>query len=722
MAQWLGPEGAIPRIVKTIIPHAGGGSDPRALPSSPEPDGVPLPEPVDRGLGERRGQALGARARRAVTGWRRAPMTKTRDWLVQAGAWAYLQAFSALLLLLYGALRSIETLIPIGPLANGALTRPIDRFVLEWFGDVFVLLGVPAQAASVRGRLSRAIADLEEAKAEEIVVIAHSGGAIVSWMTLADEATRELRVDHLVTIGEGLNLGWNITSGDGTDPDTEGMLERARRRFERLYEPMTRVRPMLRWTDYWGSRDPAPSGPLQPPDPDLRPAAKRFTSMPVWNLLSFSEDHGAYWDNDEEFVIPLLRRLEGQRPDDMSYFGDDIAHIQRSNRRRRRVSVLSVWKQLGLMAPLAAIITSFVAGNGLVPRIGDAIADVWAVIPGSQIVTAPLDAIRDLDLQDIGPIDTLAEIGVWVVAGLIAVAAAYALISPPERSVPWSTAVSRPARLIGWLVRHGRLLAAAPILVLIVTAFVRFAGGATTAGLSAVADVVPWILIGAAVVIVAFLASQRWLVVRIAATVVVLALGSYAVLAPFAAILIFPEVGAMVLGVVGVVVGFAILVRIGTWRWTSWDTRERVAAHAQEPEYQPIGLVAMQCVVLLVSLGVFFVAVSFDLVVAAAIGTALAVLAVLVGVAIDVNHASVARRRPRPDEHRGLRVDPEALNERQGRRMSAARSGGARSQRRGPGGALRPRRARGTPRRPRAGPRIAPRASRRPPRSAGNAA
>ena len=164
MAQWLGPEGAVPRIVKTIIPHAGGGSDPRALPSSPEPDGVPLPEPVDRELGERRGQALGARARRAVTGWRRAPMTKTRDWLVQAGAWAYLQAFSALLLLLYGALRSIETLIPIGPLANGALTRPIDRFVLEWFGDVFVLLGVPAQAASVRGRLSRAIADLEAAR------------------------------------------------------------------------------------------------------------------------------------------------------------------------------------------------------------------------------------------------------------------------------------------------------------------------------------------------------------------------------------------------------------------------------------------------------------------------------------------------------------------------------------------------------------------------------
>ena len=154
-----------------------------------------------------------------------------------------------MLLLLYGALRSIESLVPIGPLANGALTRPIDRFVLEWFGDVFVLLGVPAQAASVRGRLARAIEDLQGADAEEIVVIAHSGGAIVSWTTLADDATADLKVHQLVTIGEGLNLGWNITSGDGTASDAPDMLGRARNRFRLLYWPMLSVRDEMRWVD-----------------------------------------------------------------------------------------------------------------------------------------------------------------------------------------------------------------------------------------------------------------------------------------------------------------------------------------------------------------------------------------------------------------------------------------------------------------------------------------
>ena len=640
MAQWLGPDGAVPRIVKTIIPRSTGGSDPRSLACAPEPAGAPLPDAPQRATGERRSQRLGDRAKRAATDLRAAPVAHTRNWLVQVGAWAYLQAFSALLLLLYGALRSIESLLPIGPLANGALTRPIDRFVLEWFGDVFVLLGVPAQAASVRGRLARAIGDLQGAEADEIVVIAHSGGAIVSWTTLADDATAGLKVDQLVTIGEGLNLGWNITSGDGTAEDATDMLERARHRFRLLYWPMLSVRDEMRWVDYWGSRDPAPSGSLDPPDPGLEPPQKRFISMPIWNLLSFREDHGTYWDNDEEFVIPLLRRLESRRRHEASFFGSDDDQRKRSNRRRRRVSVLSLWRQLCLMAPMAAILTSFVAGTGLIPRIGDSIAGAWAVLPGSQLVTAPIDAIRDLDLASIGPIDTLAEVGVWVVAALIAVAAAFALISPPERATPWSTVRSRSGLVIAWLVRLGPLIVAAPLVILILTAAVRFANGVSPTGLAAISDALLWVIGGAVVVGAAFVASRQSQGVRIAATVIVLALGSLLVLAPIAATLIFPEVGRTVLGSLAVVVAFGILARLGRWRWTAWDLREKLASHARDPEYQSITPVALQCVVLLSSVAALYVAVSFELVVAAGLGIALAAFAVLAGIAIDVNGPS----------------------------------------------------------------------------------
>ncbi len=637
MAQWLGPDGAVPRIVKTIIPRTAGQSDPRSLPNSPEPDGVALPDAPQRAAGDRRSPGIGDQAKRAMTGLRADPVAHTRSWLVQAGAWAYLQAFSALLLLLYGALRSIESLLPIGPLANGALTRPIDRFVLEWFGDVFVLLGVPAQAASVRGRLSRAIGDMKDAGAKEIVVIAHSGGAIVSWTTLADDAAAELTVHQLVTIGEGLNLGWNITSGDGTAVDASDLLERARQRFRLLYRPLLAEREDMTWVDYWGSRDPAPSGSLDPPDPDLEPPAARFTSMPIWNLLSFREDHGTYWDNDEEFVIPLLRRLESTGRHGASYFGTDEQHDRRSNRRRRRVSVLSVWRQLCLMAPMAAILTSFVAGKDLIPRIGDAIAAAWAIVPGSQLVSAPLDALRSLRLDTIPPVATLAEVGVWVVAALIAVAAGFALISPPERAEPWTTTSSRAGSVIGWLVRLGPLLVAAPLVILILTAAANFAGKATPTGLAAFSDALLWIVAGVVVVAVAYVASRRSLGVRIAATVIVLALGSLLVLAPMTAVLIFPEVGRMVLGSIAIVIGFGLLARLGRWRWTAWDVRERLAGHSRTPRYQSITPVAVQCVVLLSSVAAWFVAVSFELGLAAWLGLGLAVFAVLAGIAIDVN-------------------------------------------------------------------------------------
>ena len=389
MAQWLGPEGAVPQIVKTILPRTSP-DDPRARPSSKEPDGTPLPESVE----------VLDTARKRMAEFRRQPGSALGRAFNAAGAWVYLQAVSALLLLLYGALRSVESLLPIGPLANGALTRPIDRFVLEWFGDVFVLLGVPAQAASVRGRLSGAVRELRAAGCTEIVVIAHSGGAIVAWTTLVAEGEGGAGIDRggdargnpggidvhtLITIGEGLNLAWNITSGDtGTETDDENdPVRQARKRFQLLYKPLTDAQPNLHWVDYWGSRDPAPTGPVDAPAADLVPPPSRLTNLAIWNRLSFREDHGAYWDNDEEFVIPLLRRLEALgTPDDRpSFFGPIEAHERRSNWRRRRVSVLSLWKQLCLMAPMAAVITSYAVGNGVIPAIGDALAKAWNSVP-----------------------------------------------------------------------------------------------------------------------------------------------------------------------------------------------------------------------------------------------------------------------------------------------------------------------------------------------------
>jgi hypothetical protein len=646
MAQWLGPGGAVPQIVKTIIPHATGRNDPRRSPNSIEPMGTALPDlgpiaaPTEGGSPRQQMATLASRSSIGGLG----------GVLGRAGAWVYLQAFSALLLLLYGTLRSIEAILPIGPLKGGALTKPIDRFVLEWFGDVFVLLGVPAEAAVVRGRLARSIRNLMEVGCDQIVVIAHSGGAIVAWTTLVDDFVPKLQVDMLVTIGEGLNLGWNITSGEATEGGSQEAVDRARKRFPLLYEPLMKKRTDIHWVDYWGSRDPAPSGWITPPrmpldpDPDgaasLRPDPDRFSNLAIWNVLSSREDHGAYWENDEEFVIPLLRRLEGDRGAATSFFGPIDAHERRSKRRRRRLSVLSLWKQLCLMAPTAAVITSYAWENDAIPKLADVVAGVWSGIPGNEIVSGPINAIRDLQLDVTYPaINTLAEVGVWVVAGLIASAAWFALISPPERATPWLHPVGLPANVIGFLVRSGPLLAAAPLALGLAVAAGRFIGGMTERNLDAVRDALPPLAILILIVFIASILSRRYPLVRIVATAVVLAVASYVVAAPIAATLIFVDVGRMVLGTATVIVGFGILARIGTWRWSAWDLRERLSGHARTPQYEGVGLVAIQCVILLTSLTLFYVAVGWGWPGFAGVGVVLAVAAILIGIAIDVNHA-----------------------------------------------------------------------------------
>ena len=175
-------------------------SDPIEVDRSPSP-----PKERRRVPARRPRHGRGRRGRHGA-----AARSDRRGLFERLGVFTFLQAVSALVLLLYGFLRSIEKLLPIGPLKNGALTRPIDNFLLNWFGDVHVLLGDPAQSASVRARLVDAIWDLEAIQRKPITIVAHSGGAIVTYMTLADPMTAELQVDRVVTHGEGANLAWRL--------------------------------------------------------------------------------------------------------------------------------------------------------------------------------------------------------------------------------------------------------------------------------------------------------------------------------------------------------------------------------------------------------------------------------------------------------------------------------------------------------------------------------
>jgi hypothetical protein len=153
----------------------------------------------------------------------------------------------------------------------------------------------------------------------------------------------------------------------------------------------------LRWIDFWSSYDPAPAGGLDPP-PGVRLADDSRATV---NRMSILEDHGSYWDNDEGFVIPLIRELDtptGSAAESRFYRNPDLDTV-RLERRRQRVGILALWRwivTLGAVIPLGLTsVVRLVAGPSHPgpERLGLDAATLANSVPGHQLVTDPLDTL-----------------------------------------------------------------------------------------------------------------------------------------------------------------------------------------------------------------------------------------------------------------------------------------------------------------------------------------
>ena len=626
MAEWLGPRGAVGRIITAMFAAQRTG-DPRQRPHS-EAHRLDRPTTHDGGADTLRttevGPALSMLERPIAPSHEAADDPAPGDYeparlgarkrtspgasfgavagiIEQLGVRAFLQAVATLVLLLYGVLRSIEKLLPIGPLKDGALTRPIDQFVLDWFGDVYVLLGDPAQSESVQERLIDSIWNLEAIGCHPIAIVAHSGGAIVTYLTLSDPVTARLRVDRVVTIGEAANLGWRLTKfGDtGDDSDDPSDIHGG------LYRTLKNREHPLVWTDFWASQDPAPVGLIRFPRVDL----PEVESVGVWNRLSFREDHGGYWDNDEEFVVPLLRRLagpgagqDGGRDD----FGTDAQHVLRSRKRRERLTILSLWTQVCRALPTAAVIHAYVIGLMGVAVAGSFAAGLFNMIPGSQLITDPINQLR----QDYpngfpdGVAHIVAEVGVRIIALVLAATAIFTLRAPPERSSTFvrpmfegfdiGYAVIWRAAILYLVLQAALIFFKVPFDVtainslLLVAAVFGLALADVAVGRALVSDNPlsrAVARIGSSLSALRSSASQAvssagMAAIGYGARVVLMAAGLalvvLIVVSPFVAMAIYPDVGGIVLGTITIFLAFQLLLAVGKWRWSSWDARERV--------------------------------------------------------------------------------------------------------------------------------------------------
>jgi hypothetical protein len=256
-------------------------------------------------------------------------------------------------------------------------------------------------------------------------------------------------VAKLVTLGQGLSLGWRLEQTTG--PFVAGNPIRG---------DLGAARPGLRWVDFWASYDPAPAGPLVAVDncplvavetvePDRPSSPIQVESRPVTNLMHMGADHDGYWKNDEGFLVPLIRHIDDPRGDGSGsrFYGSRLDRAARIERRRRRVGLLLGWRWLSFLAAIAAIVLALVPAvtpDASLAATGQSIAAVWARVPGHELVSGTIDgvgAVVGIGLGAIGlePVaDWLAWLGPRLLGTLVPIASAFAIYSRGVGS--WRTA------------------------------------------------------------------------------------------------------------------------------------------------------------------------------------------------------------------------------------------------------------------------------------------
>jgi hypothetical protein len=321
-----------------------------------------------RWLGVEGGIARAARRLRWRPPVSQGPRTGGRS--VWAGMWServLLTAVGSLLLVGYAALRAVFTVLPIASLRTLTIGG-IDRFMTGWAGDMRVMIQDEAQAGMIRARIVESIQALVGMGCTRVVIAAHSGGVVASYMTLTDPANADLPVSRFITFGQGLSVAWRLL-----DISAETGSERAHSVGSFLAHPLP---DHVEWTDYFATDDPVPAGPIwaedgpatdSPPPGASRPVSSQsrdWSGTRIANRWELPRDHGEYFANDEQFLLPVARaiydtaRIAGAIP-----LMKSTASKQRASvRREQRVRVLHMWRLLTMGAAVLALFLSVAVG------------------------------------------------------------------------------------------------------------------------------------------------------------------------------------------------------------------------------------------------------------------------------------------------------------------------------------------------------------------------
>jgi hypothetical protein len=507
----------------------------------------------------------------------------------------FVTVLAALILSLYALTRTIIAVIPIQAVKDAAILRVFDEFLIGWFGDARILLYDPAQSANIRAGLADAVRRLRTT-CSRVVVMAHSGGAMVSYLTLTDPALRDVRVDKLITFGEGWNLALRLTDDGG------GMADRLR-------QDIFDGREELRWRDFHASHDPAPAGAVDTGAVPGLAEHHQLRSTEVWNRRSVLDDHGGYWDNDEEFTIPVLRELDipdawgdrsrfyrpdatpGAPPPPLPSPPPNLPDDPRAQRHQQRVALLALWRHTVVLFGVATVALAVrfapqqLIGIGTwisellpddVPVVSDVIRAISAFsLHGIDNVQLPIPLLGSSTPGVLA--DAVQWLGIGVLQAVILISAFYLMAAGPGSFRAWpSGSKSRRITLVIEAL-EGIGVVACVLTLLVEGDHQLLLGNGLTAWIPGLAVtfgvlVVTWIGTEIATILRGVtVAAHAYAVV--ASAIFIVALASSVV-----AIFRVPDVIDSEFAYVTIWVGAYILLTVGRARWGAWDRVERQVA------------------------------------------------------------------------------------------------------------------------------------------------
>lgn len=286
--------------------------------------------------------------------------------------------------------------IPIDQVQKFVILTLLRPLLIDRVGDFWIYLHDYPGAMHIRRAVEESIDDLVQYdKCTEIVVVAHSQGAVVAFDALSSGGITNIALVHrFITIGAALNKAWNLEEGvkalNGQLPPT-----------------------VKRWIDLWANYDPVPGGPLSRPG---APLPRILGGVRLTNGINVVTDHDSYWRNPEEFLARIAREIDApieHSPEEDAvssrFWPGGTRQIQLVTRRADRVHALVFWRCVAFFVGVLALLArSAVPGGFSAMRLVQDGRAWWVAIravPGVDLLVKPLEAIGtwiDRTLANVG--------------------------------------------------------------------------------------------------------------------------------------------------------------------------------------------------------------------------------------------------------------------------------------------------------------------------------